>query len=64
MTDFEKMTTKIFKAINEIKPETRGEDMVKLAILVYLYHSFQNEDVFNNNVEALNRNIKGKRKKL
>ena len=64
MTDFEKMTTKIFKAINEITPETKGENMVKLATLVYLYHSFQSEDVFNDNVEALNRNTKEKRKKL
>ena len=54
MTDFEKFTNKVFKAIFEIEPENEKENTMKLAILMYIYHSLENEKIFNNNCEVLN----------
>ena len=58
MTDFEKFTNKVFNAIFEIQPENEKENTMKLAILMYIYHSLENEEIFNNNCEVLNNNRK------
>lgn len=58
MTDFEKFTTKVFNAIFEIEPENENQYKMKLAILMYIYHSLENEEIFNNNCEVLNNNRK------
>lgn len=54
MTDFEKFTTKVFNAIFKIEPENENQYKMKLAILMYIYHSLENEAIFNNNCEVLN----------
>ena len=58
MTDFEKFTNKVFKAIFEIEPENENQYKMKLAILMYIYHSLENEEIFNNNCNILNNNRK------
>lgn len=58
MTDFEKFTNKVFKAIFEIQPANEEEKIIKFAILVYIYHSLENEEVFNNNCNILNNTRK------
>lgn len=55
MSDFENFTNKVFKAIYEIEPANEEENTMKLAILMYIYHSLENEEIFNNNCEVLNK---------
>lgn len=54
MTDFEKFTNKVFKAIFEIEPENENQYKMKLAILMYIYHSLENVETFNYNCQILN----------
>lgn len=55
MNDWEKFTTKIIKAIIDIEPKTDREKIIKLAVLMYMYKSFESEETFNDNCEILNK---------
>jgi len=54
MTDFEKMTTKILKAIKEIKTETKNEELSKIAIQYMVLKMCESEKTFNDNLRILN----------
>lgn len=53
MDDFEKATTKILKAISEIKTETKNEELSKLAIQYMVLKMCENEKTFNDNLRIL-----------
>ena len=55
MDDFEKATTKILKAIKEIKTETKNEELSKIAIQYMILKMCESEKTFNNNLEILNK---------
>lgn len=54
MNSWEKITTKIIKAIDELPTETKEDEINKIAILVYMYKSLESPEIFNNNCEILN----------
>ena len=58
MTDFEKFANKVFNAIYDIEPENEKENTMRLIVLMYIYHSLENEEVFNTNCEILNKTRK------
>lgn len=53
MTDWDKYTTRILKAVTEVKPTNQHEEVIQMAILLYLYKSFKDEKTFNDNCELL-----------
>ena len=53
MDDFEKATTKILKAIKEIKTETKNEELSKIAIQYMIVKMCENERLFNDNLRIL-----------
>ena len=53
MDDFEKATTKILKAIKEIKTETKNEEFSKLAIQYMIVKMCESEKTFNDNLRIL-----------
>ena len=53
MNDFEKATTKILKAINEIKTESKNEELSKLAIQQMILKMCESEKIFNDNLRIL-----------
>lgn len=53
MDDFEKATTKILKAIKEIKTESKSEELSKLAIQYMILKMCENEKIFNDNLRIL-----------
>ena len=53
MNDFEKATTKILKAINEIKTESKNEELSKLAIQYMILKMCESEKIFNDNLRIL-----------
>lgn len=54
MNEWEDITTKIMKAIDNVETTTKREQIIKLAIMMYLYKSLESEETFNNNCEILN----------
>ena len=53
MDDFEKATTKILKAIKEIKTETKNEELSKIAIQYMVLKMCESEKTFNDNLRIL-----------
>lgn len=53
MNDFEKITTKILKAIKEIKTETKNEELSKIAIQYMVLKMCESEKTFNDNLRIL-----------
>lgn len=54
MSEWEEITTKVLKVVNEIETHSQREEVIKYAILMYLYKSLESEETFNNNCEILN----------
>lgn len=53
MDDWEIQTTRIMKAIEELETDNPRQQVIKLAVMVYLYKSLESEETFNNNCEIL-----------
>ena len=53
MTDFEKATAKILKAIKEIKTETKNEELSRIAIQYMVLKMCESEKTFNDNLRIL-----------
>lgn len=49
------MRDKIFNAIQEIETNSQEEEIMKTAILFYIYKSLENEEIFNSNCNTLNK---------
>lgn len=54
MNDWEDITIKIIKAIDNVEAVGMRQEIIKLAIMVYLDKSLESEEVFNNSCEILN----------
>lgn len=54
MNDWEDITNEMIKAVSNIQTKTERQEIIKLAILMYLYKSLESEEVFNDNIETLN----------
>ena len=61
MTEWDIMTDKVLEAIHNIPTYSDREQVIKTAVLIYLYQSLESEEIFNDNIETLNRE-KSKRK--
>ena len=55
MTNWEKETTRIIDAVMQVPANNNEEQVIKLAVLMYLYKSLENEEIFNDNCETLNK---------
>jgi hypothetical protein len=53
MDDFQEIATQIITKVNDIPAKNRNQELIKLAIISYLYHSFRSEETFEQNVEQL-----------
>ena len=53
MDDWEIETTRIIKALEELETDNPRQQVIKLAVMVYLYKSLESEETFNNNCEIL-----------
>ena len=49
------MRDKIFNAIQGIETNSQEEEIMKTAILFYIYKSLENEETFNSNCNTLNQ---------
>lgn len=61
MTNWERETTRIIKAVSKVKANNQEEKLIKMSVLMYLYKSLESEQTFNTNCEVLNK-VKVKRK--
>ena len=52
------MRDKIFNAIQSIETNSQEEEIMKTAILFYIYKSLENEETFNSNCNTLNKEVK------
>ena len=53
--DFDKMVSKVIKAINEIEPDTKLEDVHKKCIIYFILKACENEEIFSDNLLILDK---------
>lgn len=55
MTDFDKMVSKVIKAIKEIEVDTKLEDVHKKCIIYFILKACENEEIFSDNLLILDK---------
>ena len=60
MDEFQELSLRIIKAVEDLKTYSTREEITKLSILLYLQLSLKSEEAFNDYLEAVNKNEKEK----
>lgn len=58
INNFDEVSTDIINAISNIHYENKEKEIVKLKIMYVLCKMFENEQVFNNDIQILDNNVK------